>query len=89
VKANTQVFSATPLPATVTVHTARGEAYTINVEQACAAVAELHSNASNEARFGWSLNTPWYEAELYRLYALVINRVAPYQPAPPPPEPAQ
>jgi hypothetical protein len=86
VAAAPQVFSATPLPATVTVHTARGEAYTINVEQACAAVAQLHSNAANEAYFGWSLSTPWYEAELYRLYAAAISRVTTHQSsvAPPP-----
>ena len=75
-----------PMPgATVTVRTPRGEVYTIDVEAACKAVAELHSNAANEARFGWSLSEGWYVGELQWLYACAIDHVAPYNPAPPPP----
>jgi hypothetical protein len=74
--------------ATVTVRTPRGETYTIDVEKACIAIAELHSNAANEERFGWSLSEAWYVGELQWLYANAIDHVAPYQPAPTPDEPS-
>jgi hypothetical protein len=80
---------APPMPgATVTVRTPRGETYTIDVEAACKGLAELHSNAANEERFGWSLNEAWYVAELQWLYACAIDYVAPYKPAPTPSAPS-
>jgi hypothetical protein len=50
-----------------TVRTKRGEEFTINVDAAVTALAEMFSDHDNERRFGWSLNVGWYQQEMRRL----------------------
>lgn len=60
-----------------TVQTARGEEYSINVDKAVCALADLLCEYDNEKRFGWELEGPWFEGELRKLRSASVVAVFP------------
>lgn len=58
----------------VTVKSDRGDEYVINVDAAVEAMGQMFSDFDNEKRFGWNLNSSWFETEIRKLRALALAR---------------
>lgn len=57
-----------------TVRSDRGDEYVIDADAALKGLAQLFSDFDNERRFGWNLNSMWFENELKKLRAAVLQR---------------